>query len=412
VTTASRSLWAGRGLALLGIVLVALNVRTAAVTVSPIAAQIGVDIPLDPVALGVIGMLPPVAFALSGVFAPFVARRLGLEATLALACAAMATGTVLRSVVSDFPLFFVGGLLALVGMGFGNILLPPAVKKYFPDRIGPVTAVYVTLVSVSAAVPPLFAVPVEQAAGWRVSIGQWAVLALLALVPWVVLWLRRLLAERRHRAALAALDDPVEEAEPAIVGRLWHSPTAWAIALVCGTSSLNFYSIVAWLPDLLIFYGVDQAGAASMLSLYALVGVPFALIVPTLAARMRNVGPLVFLGAACFAAGSVGLILAPQAYVLWVVVAASGTLIFPLALTLINLRTRSHEASTALSGFVQGIGYGFAAIGPLAIGVARELSGGWTVPLLLLAGSGVLVLAAGTVLARGRFVEDEGVRAT
>lgn len=412
MTTATRSLWAGRGLALLAIVLVAINVRTAAVSVSPIAAQIGADIPLDAVTLGVIGMLPPLAFALSGVFAPFVAHRLGLEATLALASAVMAFGTLLRAVVSDFPLFFTGSLLALIGMGFGNILLPPAVKKYFPDRIGTVTAVYVTLVALSAAIPPVLAVPVEQAAGWRVSVGQWSLLALLALLPWVVLWLRRLVAERKSRAARAELDEAVEEAEPTIVGRLWRSPTAWAIALVCGVSSFNFYSIAAWLPDLLVANGFTQASAAAQLSLFAVIGVPSALVVPWLATRMRNVGALVVVGAVSFMVGYLGLMIAPAGAWVWVVIVSIGTLLFPLALTLINLRTRTHEASTALSGFVQGVGYALAAIGPLAVAVVHETSGSWTPPLVLLIASASVVLLSAAVLARGRFVEDEGVRAT
>lgn len=52
-------------LASLGILLVALNLRTAASSISPIASQIAVDIPLDNTGLGLIGMVPPVIFAVS-----------------------------------------------------------------------------------------------------------------------------------------------------------------------------------------------------------------------------------------------------------------------------------------------------------------------------------------------------------
>ena len=408
MTTPPRSLWAGRGLALLGIFLVALNVRTAVVSASPLLAQVGVDVPLDSVALGVLGMLPPIAFALGGIFAPFVAHRLGLEASLVIACAAMAAGTVLRAMVSDFPLFAAGSLLALLGMGFGNILLPPAVKKYFPDRIGTVTAIYVALVSVSAAVPPVIAVPVAEVAGWRVSVGQWAALAVAALVPWAVLWLRRRLAERRARRHLE--ETAVVEAEPAVLGRLWRSPTAWAITIACGLSSLNFYSMAAWLPELLLGRGVDQLGSAAMLSLFALVGIPLGIIVPWLAGRMRNSGWLVVLGVGCFAVGYLGMILVPAGAwaPLWVTLLGSGTMLFPLALTLINLRTRTHQASTALSGFVQGIGYSVAAVGPILVGLLFEVTGGWTLPLILLLTVTLSALVCAAVLARNRYVEDEG----
>lgn len=412
MTTAPRSLWAGRGLALVGIMLVALNVRTAVVAVSPIVRLVGADIPLDSVGIGLIGMLPPVAFALSGVFAPFVAHRLGLETTLVVACAAMAAGTALRSVVSDFPLFFIGSVIALTGMGFGNILLPPAVKKYFPDRIGLVSAIYVTLVSVSAGVPPVVAVPVAEAAGWRVSVGSWAVLAVLALAPWAVLGLRARLARRRARLSL---DPAVEEAEPAVIGRLWRSPTAWAITLTCGLSSMNFYSMAAWLPELMISRGESQVTAATMLSLFAMVGIPLGFIVPWTMTRMRSsIGPLVVFGSLSVVASYLGLMFDQGTWLawVWVFLAGVGTLLFPLSLTLINLRTRSHQASTALSGFVQGIGYTIAAAGPLLVGLLYELTGDWYVPLSIVIVAGALVLGCAAVLARGRFVEDEGVRAT
>ena len=41
--------------------------------------------------------------------------------------------------------------------------------------------------SISAFTPPLIAVPVADAAGWRISLGQWAIVAALSLVPWIAL---------------------------------------------------------------------------------------------------------------------------------------------------------------------------------------------------------------------------------
>ena len=74
-----RPFWAGRTLALTGILLVALSLRTPVAALSPILDRIGEDIALSPVVLGVIGATPPLAFAASGLLAPLIARRLGLE---------------------------------------------------------------------------------------------------------------------------------------------------------------------------------------------------------------------------------------------------------------------------------------------------------------------------------------------
>jgi MFS transporter, CP family, cyanate transporter len=47
------------------------------------------------------------------------------------------------------------------------------------------------------------------------------------------------------------------------------------------------------------------------------------------------------------------------------------------------------------------------AIGPLAVGVLHDLTGGWTWPLIVLLASAVPAAIAGLVVARPRFLEDE-----
>jgi len=107
--------------------------------------------------------------------------------------------------------------------------------------------------------------------------------------------------------------------------------------------------------------------------------------------------------------GYLGLIFAPAAATwLWVVFAGLGPLLFPLTLVLINVRTRSHAGSVALSGFTQGLGYAIGALGPLSVGVLHQLTGGWTVALVVLLGTAVAAALAGTVVARPRMLEDHG----
>jgi len=183
VTIGQRPLWAGRAAAVIGIVLLALNLRTAVAVLSPILSSVSGDIPLNSIGIGLLGMLPPLAFAASGFLAPMVARRIGLELTTVLACVAMVAGPLVRAVAPTYAVLVLGSVVVLAGMGFANIVLPPIVKKYFPDRVGLVTGIYVTLMSISASVPPLVAAPLAEAAGWRPTIGVWALLAAAALVP-------------------------------------------------------------------------------------------------------------------------------------------------------------------------------------------------------------------------------------
>jgi CP family cyanate transporter-like MFS transporter len=144
-------LWAGRTAALLGIVLVALTLRQAVAALSPIVDDIRVDIPISNIGVGLLGTLPPVLFAASGFMAPRVARGIGLDGGIVLALALMTAGHLVRAFAPGFAVLLLGSIVAFAGTGIGNVLLPSIVRRYFPDRIALLTAVYVCIVGVSTA---------------------------------------------------------------------------------------------------------------------------------------------------------------------------------------------------------------------------------------------------------------------
>ena len=407
MTETVRPLWAGRTLALLGILMVALSLRTAVAAFSPLIDQVGKDIPLSATVLGVMGALPPLVFAASGLIAPLLARRFGLEISLLVAIALMVLGHLGRGLTPGAPLLVASTVVVLVGIGIGNVLLPPVVKRYFPDRVGLVTAMYATLLSISTAVPALVAVPVADAAGWRVALGGWAIVAVIAAVPWAAL----LVGSARHPDPAHPMTGPLELAVegPRIGRRVLGSRTAWGITLIFSVSGLSVYACFAWMPAMLRdLTGVDEGTSGSLLALYAIMGFPASLIVPVLAARLRSVTPIVLVSIGFYLIGYLGLIFAPgTATWLWVSFAGLGPLLFPLALVLINLRTRTASSATTVSGFVQGIGYVIAASGPLVVGFLHEATGGWTAPLIFLLAIVALAIPAAVIFARPRFVDDE-----
>jgi CP family cyanate transporter-like MFS transporter len=410
-TPAPAPLWAGRTLVLLGVVIAAANLRTAVAALSPIVGSVSEDIPLDAVSLGLLGTLPPLCFAVFGLLAPVLQRRARLETLLVVPLVAILVGHLLRAVAPSYPLLAVGSALAFAGMGVANVALPPIVKKYFPDRIGLLTSVYATVMSLMTLLPPLVAVPVADAAGWRVSLGLWAVFTVAALIPWVGLLLRERAGGERQTAPT---DDTASIATvpPASAGRTSRSPLAWGMALMFGTTSLNVYALFAWLPQLLVEEaGVSDAEAGSLLALYAAVGFPASIIVPILAVRLRSARPLIAVGVVFYLAGYAGLILSPAVGTwVWVALAGAGPLLFPLSLVLINLRTRSSAGAVALSGFTQGVGYVVGAVGPLLFGVLHEATGGWTVPLLFLVATVLTIAISGSIVSRPRTLEDDWAR--
>jgi CP family cyanate transporter-like MFS transporter len=80
---------------------------------------------------------------------------------------------------------------------------------------------------------------------------------------------------------------------------------------------------------------------------------------------------------------------------------------FPLALTMIGLRSRTPEMTGALSAFMQSIGYAIAGTGPLLFGVLYGTTHAWALPLMLLFIALGLSWMAALVASRPTFVDDE-----
>ena len=395
-------------LALVGVVLVSLNLRTAVTSLSPLLGVIDAEIGLGAVGMGLLGMIPTAMFAVWGVLTPLVLRRMGLEAVTVVAMAAAAVGQVIRAVAQDPWVMGAGSIIALAGMGIGNVVAPPLVKKYFPRHVALVSMAYITGLQLGTVVPALVAVPVEEAAGWRVSIGWWAVLAVVAAIPWVIEILKP------GTPALIAVDAgaPADSGSPADAGpaagptgpaaatpqriRPWRSPVGVALALFFGTNSLSTYAFFTWLPAVAESIGMSRAEGGLALAVYSAIGLIAALLVPWVAGRFEDPYAVVVVSVAAYLAGFAGLLWAPGvAPWLWICLLGVGPSTFPLCLTLINLRTRTEAGSAALSGFAQGVGYTAACLGPIVFGMLLDGPG-------LAAGLGFLtaVLAVMTVVSR------------
>lgn len=371
--------------ALVGVVLVSLNLRTAVTSLSPLLGVIDAEIGLGAAGMGLLGMVPTAMFAVWGVLTPIVLRRVGLEMLTVLAMVAAAVGQLIRAAAHDPWVMGAGSLIALAGMGIGNVVAPPLVKKYFPRHVAAVSMAYITGLQLGTVVPALVAVPVEEAAGWRVSIGWWAVLAVVAAIPWIVEVVRPGVPTDSPRATgsprpadgstgSAPTSAPTSApggsaATPTRRIRPWRSPVGVALALFFGTNSLCTYAFFTWLPAVAESIGMTRAEGGLALAVYSAIGLIAALVVPWAAGRFEDPYAVVVVSVVSYLAGFAGLLWAPGAAWVWICLLGVGPSTFPLCLTLINLRTRTQAGSAALSGFSQGVGYTAASLGPLVFGM-------------------------------------------
>ncbi|MGP5227383.1 MFS transporter [Arthrobacter rhombi] len=412
--------WKGRIAALVGIMLMALSVRAAVVSVPPLLDLIGPELGFTAFSTGLLAMLAPIIFGISGLFTPRMIAVLGLERTLLLSVALAIVGQAGRAFVGDVTSFLLLSALTMIGYGMGNVVLPPLVKKYFADRISTVTSGYVTLIAIGTAMSPMFAVPLEQVSNWRFSIGFWTLASAVVLVPWFIQFAadrRRRGAEAAEHARIAAGETPAEtktrlagvvavEADRRI--NPWRSRVAWGLAIFLAGNSGQTYVYFTWLPPYLIGEGISPAVAGSALAYFAVLGLPVSLLVPLVVPRMRQpiyaVGFFVLL----WITGHLGMFFFPtQGTWWWITSAGLGQGTFAMALLMINLRSRTTYGSGVLAGFSQGLGYAGAAIAPLLFGVVHEATGGWGASFGML-GVCLVVMVTGAFMINGPHqIEDD-----
>jgi len=393
----------------LAVIGAALNLRAAVTSVGALLPEAQAALGMSALRAGILTSLPVVSFGVVALLSNLIARRLGLTRALTLATAAIAFGLLLRVAVVDSTWLLATSLVVLSGIAVGNVLLPVAVRAWFPDRVGPMTGWYAIALSLGTGLPAALAVPLAAAlGGWRPGLAIWALPATLAVLPWVLALRAGPTPDPSPRRSVVpprSTQRPTQPSTTPVHRRL----QSWALAVFFGIQSLEAYVVMGWLPSILRDAGVGAERAGAMLGVAMIVGGPVALLLPRVAGRTDDQRPFVVGLALLSAGGYAGLLLAPAARpLMWTVLLGLGLGAFPLALLLLGIRAATPTGTAALSSLTQGVGYLLAAMGPVTIGVLRDRTGSWTIPLLVLAGLLVPKLLAGLVAAAPGQVDVAG----
>ncbi|MEU2509957.1 MFS transporter [Streptomyces sp. NPDC007863] len=400
------------GLVSVGLVLTALNLRPAITSLGALLEEVSAALHMSGTVAGVLTSVPPLCFAVFGITAPRLARRFGPAAVVCAGMAAILAGLLLRPLATGTAGFLAASALALMGIAVSNILMPVIVKRYFPDRIGSMTGLYSMALALGTSLAAALTVPMTDALGgdWRLGLGVWAVLAALAVLPWLPLVKDRngpALTERGTPAGTVPAPSAPTASETA-PRPMYRSRTAWALACFFGLQATGAYITMGWMPQIFRDAGVPASTAGVLLAVTMVMGVPLAFVIPRLATRMRHQGPIVVALGTCGLVGYTGLLLAPAGGAwIWAVLLGVSNCSFPLALTMIGMRSRTGAGVVRLSAFAQSVGYLISIPGPLLVGVLYQHSGGWGVPIALMGGLMIPQMIVGTLAGRDRTVEDE-----
>ncbi|THJ66753.1 CynX/NimT family MFS transporter [Arthrobacter echini] len=382
------------GAAFIGVLLIAVNLRVSFISVGPVLENISADLGLSSPAAGLLTGLPLIAFAAFSPVAPGFAARLGLDRALWLSLLILAAGIVLRSLPVP-GLIWAGTALIGVAIAFLNVLLPSLVKRDFPLRVSQVTGIYTAAQATMAAIGAAVVVPVAQTspAGWRLALGIWVGVALIAmavLLPWM------------YRGDQGA----VRSAAPELAYRSpWASALGWQVTVFMGLQSIGYYVLMAWLPTIERSRGVPASTAGFHLSVFLLISVFASLAAGWVLHRGRDQRLVAATTSALMVATFLGLAFAPGLTLLWVVLGSIGCgSLIVVALSLFSLRSVNFSQAASLSGMAQSVGYGLAAVGPVLFGALRDLSGDWTLPLVVTAGIMVVLTFLAVLAGRDRVI--------
>ncbi|MCP1457771.1 CynX/NimT family MFS transporter [Pseudomonas sp. P9_35] len=386
-------------LLLLGLILVALNLRPALSSMAPLLSEVSRSLGLSAAQAGLLTTLPVLCLGLFAPLAPVLARRFGAERVVLGILLTLAGGIVLRSAFGQVGLF-VGSILAGASIGVIGVLLPGIVKRDFAKQAGTMTGVYTMALCLGAAMAAGATVPLSEQLGhsWALGLGFWVVPALLAAMFWLPQ------VGEKHGAHQVAYR----------VRGLLRDPLAWQVTLYMGLQSSLAYIVFGWLPSILIGRGLTPTQAGLVLSGSVIVQLISSLAAPWLATRGKDQRLAIVIVMLMVLGGLFGCLYAPLdglwGWAILLGLGQGGS--FSLALTLIVLRSRDAHVAANLSSMAQGFGYTLASLGPFAVGVVHDLTGGWNALGWIFGLVGLGAIVAGIGAGRAFYVGVSSERVT
>ena len=384
---AKYSVWA-----LLSLVFISLAIRPPVASIGPLVEELIRTEFLTLFQVSLMTSLPIVCFGLGAFLSPALVKRFTLNKAMMYVLIVLSVAMATR-LIGGFPALMTSTIIIGLAIAIANVLIPTIVREQFPDRIELITGVYVTLLAISASFAAAIAVPSSDLlGGWRGALAVWITPAVLAIVFWVPLF------RSKSVGKITSIATHADERKAVV-----RSSLTWGIVFFFGLQSGGFYSILNWLPSLLIDREMSAVDAGSLLGLTTFVGVPSGFLASLLFRKFKSLSLIAVGMTSLTLAGLLMIWLTPELLVLACVITGFGfAATFPLSLTLIGSRASTSTQTTQLSALAQGWGYLISAAGTFGFGFLREVTGTWDASLVLVSVLTFIQLFAGAVAGRDR----------
>ncbi|WVD63251.1 hypothetical protein RHO15_07135 [Utexia brackfieldae] len=187
--------------------------------------------------------------------------------------------------------------------------------------------------------------------------------------------------------------------------RVWRSALAWQITLYLGLNSTIYYVIIGWLPAILMDAGISATQSGSLHGIMQLAtGIP-GLVLGFILRCLPDQRMLAVTVCLFSIVGLLGLLLAPQLALIWMLLFGLGTGAgIIIGLSMVGLRTHHPHQTAILSGMSQSFGYLLAAVGPIAMGALNGLFHSWSLVLWLCVLLAAVGASMGFLAGRNRYI--------
>lgn len=385
-------------LGILLVIWVASNLRSPITAVGPILDEIKLAMNLDNIQASLLTSIPLIVFASCSILVSKATARLNIRHGLIYALLFLIIGLYLR-VYGNITTLYIGSVLLGLGICIGNVLTPAYIKNEFPTKIGLMTGIFSVSMNLVAALASGFSISIGKwtEMGWKGSLGIWIFVAIIALII--------VFAELFWGANTASQQSKKEETTKF---NIFKSKQAWNISLFMGLQSLIYYCLVAFLPTVLMEYGMSKSEAGWVFSILQLAMLPVMLVSPVIASKMKDPKLMIYSIGVLYFTGIVMLILLKTQWIYFtaILLGISGGLAFSLAILFLSFRSKTMAGTIKISGKAQSIGYLIAAFGPPLFGKLHDFDISWKYSFYFLLAIILIMTFFGRKSAKPRFIED------
>lgn len=378
-----------RALLLLALVAAAVNLRPGITSLAPLIERIAQELSLSRGFISLTTALPVLCMGLLAPLAPRLAVRFGLERTITLCLGAIALALALRLVGHSSAVLVGSAVLLGAAIAIAGPLLSGFIKRHFVGRMGQVLAWYSLSMAIGGAIGVVLTMPVAQLFGddWSYGLAIWAVPAVLAVVIWCSL-------PKQHAEPLSQ--------EDASAGLPWREGRAWLISAYFALQAGLFYAVATWTVARYQEAGLSAMHSNTLFSLAMLMGLPSSFVLPMLVQRMNRYLLMVACGSLTLVSLSMITFVPtfiPEFWALTLGFGMSGS--FALSLLLPIYEAGSPLAVSRWTAMMLGSGYSVACLSPVLSGLARDMSGTYQVPFLVLTGMAVVMVLLAWSMRKG-----------